>query len=196
VNQGKLVFDGFHKIAEIECEVKGQMVKREKLLVKGAVAGIVIDEDNRIGLVSQYRPVIKQQTKEIPAGVLDKDDLTAKEILIEELMEECEIPKHEILSVSEKPTHEYFMMSGNADGKIYFYEIHVKRQENKTVQDVDVDSVEWVGKETMQRYIQEGQIVDGKTILAYYYWLTKDIDKKIEEAKEQGKQELLDFLDS
>ncbi|PLS18942.1 hypothetical protein CVD28_00650 [Bacillus sp. M6-12] len=196
MNQEKLVFDGFHKIAEIECEVKGQTVKREKLLVKGAVAGIVIDEDNRMGLVSQYRPVIKQQTKEIPAGMLDKEGLTPKEILIEEIMEECEIPREEILSVSDKPIHEYFMMSGNADGTISLYEIRVKRQENKVVQDVDVDSVEWVDMDTMRQYIQEGEIVDGKTILAYYYWLTKDMKQKIEKAKEEGKQELLDFLDS
>lgn len=196
MSEEKLIFNGFHKIVEIDCEVKGQMVKREKLLVRGAVAGIVIDEDNRMGLVSQYRPVIQRHTKEIPAGVLDKDALTEKEILIEELMEECEIPKEEILSVSEKPTHEYFMMAGNADGKIYFYEIRVKRQENKIVQDVDVDSVEWVDQETMKQYIEEGQIVDGKTILVYYYWLTKDMEQKIAEAKEQGKQELLDFLDS
>lgn len=196
MNEERLVFDGFHKIVELECEMKGKMVKREKLLIKGAVAGIVIDEDNRMGLVSQYRPVIQRQTKEIPAGMLDKDGLSPKEIMLEELMEECEIFKDDILSVSEKTIHEYFMMTGNADGKIYFYEIFVKRQENKEVQDVDVDSVEWVDIKTMQRYIEEGQIVDGKTIMAYYYWLTKTLKEQLLEAKEQGKQELLDFLGS
>lgn len=169
----KMLFNGFHKIAEVECEIKGQMCKREKLLVKGAVAGIVIDACNRIGLVSQYRPVIQRQTKEIPAGVLDKEELTPVEILVEELMEECEIPKEQILSVSEKPVHQYFMMAGNTDATISFYEIRVASQENKEVADVDVDSVEWVDIQTMKKYIEEGQIVDGKTILAYYYWLTK-----------------------
>jgi ADP-ribose pyrophosphatase len=173
VENERLVFDGFHKIVEIDTKIKGEQVKREKLLVKSAVAGIVIDADNRIGLVSQYRPVIQRQTKEIPAGVLDKEGYSPLEILLEELMEECEIPKEQILSVSENPIHEHFMMGGNADGTISFYEIRVTRQEDKVVQDVDVDSVEWVDKETMKRYIQEGHIADGKTLLAYYYWLTK-----------------------
>lgn len=169
----KLLFDGFHKIVEVECKIKDKTVTREKLLIKSAVAGVVIDEDNRIGLVSQYRPVIERQTKEIPAGVLDKEGYSPIGILIEELMEECEISEEEILSVSKEPIHEYYMMAGNANATIALYEIHVKRQENKEVRDADVDSVEWVDKETMKRYIAEGHIVCEKTIVAYYYWLSK-----------------------
>lgn len=169
IKNEKLVYDGFHKVVEIETEMKNQKVIREKLLVKSAVAGMVVDEDGKIGLVTQYRPVIEQYTKEIPAGLLDKSGLTSTEILIEELLEECEIPKEDILSISEKPVHEYYMMAGSSDAFISLYVVHVKKQENKVVSDADVDSVEWVDLPTMNAFIQDGIIADGKTILTYHY---------------------------
>lgn len=173
MNNAKVVFDGFHKIVEFEAEVKGRIVKRELLVAKSAVAGIVIDENNRIGLVSQYRPTIQRQTKELPAGVLDKEGLSALETLVEELMEECEIPKEEILSITENPIEPYYMMAGNTDAIISFCEIRVKAQENKKVNDADVDDVEWVTLEQMKEYIGNGTICDSKTRMVYYYLLSQ-----------------------
>ena len=169
----KLVYDGFNKIIQFEAELKGKTVKREKLVAKSAVAGIIIDENNRIGLVSQYRPVVQQQSKEIPAGVLDKEGLTTKEILLEELMEECEVPQEDILSIKENPIEPYYMMIGNTDAIISFFEIRVKAQENKQVSDADVDEVEWVTLEQMKQYMTEGSIRDSKTNMVYYYLLSK-----------------------
>jgi ADP-ribose pyrophosphatase len=173
MKNAKVVFDGFHKIVEFESEVKGRTVKRESLVAKSAVAGIIIDENNRIGLVSQYRPVIQRHTKELPAGVLDKEGLSALDTLVEELMEECEISKEEILSIKENPIEPYFMMAGNTDAIISFCEIRVKAQENKKVNDADVDEVEWVTLEEMKEYISNGAICDSKTRMVYYYLLSQ-----------------------
>lgn len=173
MKNAKVVYDGFHKIVQFEAEMKGRTVKRERLMAKSAVAGIVIDENNRIGLVSQYRPVISQHTKELPAGVLDKKELSAVEILMEELMEECGIEKEEILSIAENPIPPYFMMAGNTDAVISFCEVRVKAQENKTVNDNDVYYVEWVTLTEMARYIEAGAICDSKTNMVYYYLLSQ-----------------------
>jgi len=173
MDNGKVVFDGFHKIVEFEAEMKGRKVKRELLVAKSAVAGIVIDERDRVGLVSQFRPVVGRKTKELPAGVLDKNGLSAVETLLEELLEECEIPKDEILFIKENPIQPYYMMIGNTDAKISFCEIRVKAQENKKVSDADVDEVEWVTIETMKEYIENGDICDSKTTMAYYYLLSQ-----------------------
>lgn len=174
----KILFEGFHKILEVTKKVKGKEVTREKLILKSAVAGIVIDENNKIALVNQFRPVPEIHTKEIPAGVLDKKNLTPVEILIEELMEECEIPKNEILSIEELPFPPYYMMVGSSDAKIGLYEVKVTAQEDKVVDDVDVDSVEWVDLDTFESYINEGLILDGKTLLAYYYLRLKSLTEK------------------
>lgn len=168
----KIVYNGFHKVAELWAEMKGVMVKREKLLVKSAVAGIVTDENGNIGLVSQYRPVIGKQTKEIPAGLIDKEGLTPEEILIEELFEECGIRKDHILSITPSVIPPYFMMGGSSDAKISIYRINVTAQQNQAINDADVDEVEWVDLATYKRYIDEEIISDGKSIIAYY--LLKD----------------------
>lgn len=169
----KVVFDGFNKIIEFEAEMKGKTVKRELLVAKSAVAGIVIDENNRIGLVSQYRPVVQLHTKEIPAGVLDKESLTPVETLVEELMEECMIPKSEILSINETDIPPFYMMIGNTDAKISIHLIRVKAQTDKVVDDNDVDKVEWLTLDEIQGFMNSGEICDNKTIMAYYYLRSK-----------------------
>lgn len=168
----KIVYDGFHKVAVLDVEMKGKQVTREKLLAKSAVAGIVTDEDGNIGLVSQYRPVIGRQTKEIPAGLLDKEGLSPEEILIEELWEECGISKENILSIVPSDIPSYFMMGGSSDATISIFRVFVTKQQNKIVEDADVDEVEWVSLATYKRYMDEGLISDGKSFLAYY--LLKD----------------------
>jgi len=88
------------------------------------------------------------------------------------LMEECEISKDEIISITEDPIEPYFMMAGNTDAILYFCQVRVKTQKNKKVKDNDVDEVEWVTLEQMKKYIQSGMICDSKTRMAYYYLAT------------------------
>lgn len=165
----ELVYDGFHKIKRITAMLKGKEVFREKLILKDAVAALVIDADNKIALVSQYRPTAKKNTLELPAGLMDKPNLSKIEVLLEELQEECEIEKEDILKVSETPYHDYFMVAGSSDARISLYEIRVTKQFNKKVADVDVDEVIWVSLEEMKQLIDLGEIADSKTILTYYY---------------------------
>lgn len=171
----KVLFNGFHKIEEVESVIKGERVLREKLVLKHAVAGIVVDENDKVGLVTQYRPLVGQMTKEIPAGVLDKEGLTPIEILLEELEEECEIPMSDVISISDEPVISYFMLEGNSNAKISIYEVTVKAQKDKTVSDVDVESVEWVDLETMDQLIKSGHIVDSKTMMTYHHLKNKTL---------------------
>lgn len=166
----KYLFDGFHKISEVDATIKGKKVKREKLHIKHAVAGLVIDENNRMAIVMQYRPTIDKRIKEIPAGVLDKEGLTPLETLIEELEEECGIQKDEILSINENPFYDYYMIPGSSDAKIKIYEIRVKAQMNKIVNDSEVEYVEWLTVDEVERNIREGLTPDPKTIISYHYF--------------------------
>lgn len=164
------LFDGFHKVSEVDTVIKGKKVKREKLHIKHAVAGLVIDENNRMALVMQYRPTIDKRIKEIPAGLLDKEDLTPLETLIEELEEECGIMSDEIISINDKPIHDYYMVVGSSDARISIYEVRVKAQVNKFVDDKDVEYVEWLTLEEVERDIITGLAPDPKTIISYYYF--------------------------
>ena len=50
------LFDGFHKVSEVDTVIKGKKVKREKLHIKHAVAGLVIDEKQSNGLSNAISP--------------------------------------------------------------------------------------------------------------------------------------------
>lgn len=165
------LYDGFHKIEKVQTEIKGKIVTREKLILKGAVGGCVIDDLGRMALVTQFRPTANFVSKEIPSGVLDKPLLTPIETLVEELQEECEIPKEDITVAYSTPFEEFFINIGSSDAIITIHEVFVKAQKQrvKLVQDADVESVEWAYLETVEGYIKRGLIKDPKTLLAYHY---------------------------
>lgn len=161
----KLAYDGWHKIAEIEAEIKGEKVLREKLILKSAVAAIITDTAGNIGLVKQYRPIIGKTVYEIPAGVMDKEGLTAEETLIEEIKEECEIDN--ILTIC--PLRPYYMVAGSSDATMQLFRVIVDPQPAfKEVADVEVESVHFVKPSKMYQMIQDGEIVCNKTIMAFY----------------------------
>lgn len=165
----RVLFDGFHTITEVEAEIKGKKVLREKLGLKSAVAAIVIDETGRIGLVSQYRPAIARHIWEIPAGVLDKD-LSNYQTLLEELEEECQITKEQVLFMDTEPVYKYFMVPGSSDAELSIYFVHVTKQEDKLVDDADVDMVRWFTLREFDELIESGQIVEGKTMIGYHFY--------------------------
>lgn len=167
MSNGEFLYEGFHKIEEVYSEVKGKRVKREKLHLPSAVGALVIDEDNKIALVKQYRPTVESYTKEIPAGILDKGK-TNKQTLLEELEEECEIKEEDILHFGEEPFSHYYMVTGSSDAVISLYLVRVKRQEDKLVEeDNDVEAVEWVTLEQFKQYIEDFKVVGAKCMVAY-----------------------------
>ena len=181
----EVAYKGFHEIIKMETEMKGKKVFREKLVLKEGVAAFLLDENERIALVKQYRPVAGVYTYELPAGLLDKPHLTAIETLIEELEEECQLSPSDILSYSETPIHKYYMIVGSSDAKIELYAFKVKAQTelNKEVDDVDVDSVLWLTFDELESLVQEEVIQDGKTINAYYYWKVQRLTNELDQLK-------------
>ena len=167
------IYDGFHKIEMIKAEMKGKTVSRERLIIPSAVGGLVVDSKGRVALVSQYRPTIGQYTKEIPAGILDKN-LSKIDTLLEELEEECEIKRTDIVHIYHKPFKEYYMITGSSDAKITLYAILVNDQgldHKEILDDNDVESIEWVTFDQFTKYVDDGLIVDAKTLFAYDYML-------------------------
>lgn len=171
MKETKLAFDGWHKIALVEAIIKGQKVQREKLLVNDSVGALVVDTNNRVGLVRQYRPTVGEYLWEIPAGVMDKVLLTPTATIIEELYEECEIKPEEILSIQPEPIEEYYMMAGSSDAIMRIYSFKVTAQTDKQVADVDVEEVKWFSLEEIKHMLQNKEIKDSKTKLALNHFL-------------------------
>lgn len=165
-----ILYNGWHKIEKVNCQIKGEEVEREKLHLKSAVGGIVTDTKHKIALVKQYRPIIKQHTCEIPAGVLDKEGLTPTEILVEELYEECGLQNEEILTIQPCTIKGFYMVTGSSDAYMYLMRVTVSHQSAiiKEVHDSEVESVHWVDFDVFEKMIITGQIIDNKTIMAYH----------------------------
>lgn len=168
-----LAYNGFHKIALIETEIKGQTVQREKLIVRDSVGALVIDNTGKVGLVRQYRPTVGEYLWEIPAGIMDKPYLTHIETILEELQEECEIDRKGIVLINETPVEEYYMMAGSSDAVMRIYHIRVMTQTDKQVADAEVEEVKWFKKFEIKQMLRNKEIKDSKTKLALNYFLEK-----------------------
>lgn len=165
----RMVYEGWHKIEERTVEMKGQIVKREILHSKDAVAAITTDKEGRIALVSQYRPALGKSILEIPAGVVDKN-LSLEKIIVEELEEECEINPKDIVSLQKTTPAGYHMVSGSSPAYTTMFRAKVKCLKDPAyeVNDVDVDYVLWLTFEQFEKKILSGEIVDAKTVFAYH----------------------------
>lgn len=170
----KLVYDGYVQIYDCIREKGGKVENYTKVALKGASAGIVINEDGKMALVSQYRVILGTNTLEIPAGTLDKN-ISIKDIIIEELEEECGITRSDILEISDEPVLTYNIIENMSDGKMHLFLIKVKNKETKPREDDDVDEVNFYSLEEIEELIKTRKITDPKTLIAFF--LYKDMIK-------------------
>ena len=170
----ELIYDGYVKIFDVKREREGKLEEFTKVHLRGASAGIVINEEGKMALVMQYRPIIGVKTLEVPAGTLDKD-ISKRDIIIEELEEECGIPRENILSISEEPVLTYKIIENMSDGEMHIFLINVKTAETKPKEDDDVDEVNFYTLDEIEDLIKERTITDPKTLISFF--LYKDMIK-------------------
>lgn len=170
MKNNKILYSGFHSIEKIEPVIKGEKRIIERIRMNDAVAAIMTDADGKIGLVRQYRPCVEEITYELPAGMMDKPGKTAKEVLMEELEEECEISRQNVDYFSEYPLHTYYMLCGSTNAVISIYRIRLSsKEQSKLVKDSDVESVEWFTLHQFENLVQQDGIKDAKTLMAYLF---------------------------
>lgn len=165
----KYLYDGFHKIEEIFSTVKGKMVKRERLILPSGVAGLVVNQNNEMALVKQFRPIINESVYEVPAGIMDKDK-SKEQTLLEELAEECNIDPKDVLSITPSFVNEYYMVISSGDSTLSLYHVEVQNQHDKVVEvdDSEVEYVKWFTLDEVEELVLNKQIKDPKTLIAYF----------------------------
>ncbi len=141
------------------------------------VAALLIDDKERVLLVEQYRPAVEKKTWEIPAGCLDKAGKSSVEILVEEIEEECAMnidsqELHLLTSYIPQIGHNYSTM------EIYFARLTQAQETERAVDDVDVERIRWWPLQELGQAIKLGDILDAKTILAYYCY--REMDRSCE----------------
>ena len=170
----KLIYDGYVKIYDVRKEKDGKVIEYTKVHLRGSSCGIVINEEGKMALVTQYRPIIGMETLEVPAGTLDKG-ISPKEIIIEELEEECGIAKEDIISITDKPVLTYNIIENMSDGEMHIFLIKVKTRNNKPKEEDDVDEVNFYTLEEIESLINKRIVTDPKTLISYF--LYKDMIK-------------------
>lgn len=130
-------------------------------------ASVICEIDQKICLVKQFRYPYGETVLEIPAGKLNVGE-DPKQTAIRELEEECGIKADDVeLLFTVYPT------PGYTNEKIYIYKA---TGFTKTKQNLDegefVESI-WYDKETLNKMIDNGEIKDGKTLIALLWYLRK-----------------------
>ncbi|AMP21431.1 hypothetical protein AZF37_08465 [endosymbiont 'TC1' of Trimyema compressum] len=140
----------------------------EILVKKDAVAALAEDKEERILLVKQFRPALLRETWEIPAGVMDKAGLDEKAIVIEELSEEAnlEVAENQLdFLISFMPE----MGISNSKIHLYYTKINYTGTDKTITDDLDVTAIKWFSHKDLEEEIAQGNLLDIKTLLAYYY---------------------------
>ncbi len=150
----------------------GGQSKREIVEHPGAVAILAIDENNNIWMVSQYRKAVEQVLMEIPAGTLEENE-GILECAQRELAEETGLIAEqwqEIIS--------YHCAPGFCTEKTFIYLAQKLSQESSPSLDRDEFlEVSKIPLETAYQQILNGDIIDGKSIIAIQYAVHNFMEK-------------------
>jgi ADP-ribose pyrophosphatase len=141
----------------------GITFSREIAVVVDAVAIAAVDEQDRILLIKQYRHAMKGPVWEIPAGRMDEEGETPEQTAIRELNEEADTNAEQI---------ELLTVFSNSVGwtceKTHVFSargLESTPQFNRQNEEADIEK-KWINLSEASKLVQEGIIIDAKTIIA------------------------------
>jgi ADP-ribose pyrophosphatase len=156
----------FSVVEETAHDPDGFEIRRSIVKHPGSAVMMAVDENDRILLVKQYRLPAESYLWELPAGRLDPGE-SSIEAAKRELREETGYQAsdwNELVTfwaspgyVGEKMT--IFLARGLTEG------------EKEPMEDERIE-LHWFGKEELAKAIHSGQVIDGKTIIGYFMWVS------------------------
>lgn len=142
----------------------GRYSKREIIRHSDAVAVFAVDDDENVYLVEQFRKPIDSLISEIPAGHVEEGE-EPQYTALRELCEETGLMAEEITLLNK-----YYSSPGFTDETIYFF---MARKLTSAEQSLDRDefiNVKKIPFDELLKLVRENKIIDGKTILATYFY--------------------------
>ena len=142
----------------------GQEATREVIDHPGAVAILAVADDARICLVRQYRHATDRILLELPAGKLERvipgqteDPLEAAQ---RELAEECQLRAR-----AWRRLLEFYLAAGYSSEKMTLFEAKGLEAVDARLDDDEFLEVTWMTPGEAIQAVQDGRIVDSKTII-------------------------------
>lgn len=166
----RLVYDGWIKVYKREIGDKSYDILKNH----DAVAVFLINDEDEVLLVRQYRPALMMETMEIPAGVLDVEGESVDECAAREVFEESGI---KLESSSLKKMLQYKPMMGLSNSTMSIFLGRVEKENSKiniNLEDDEVTEAFWMPMNLLKLNIEEGKIFDSKTLMSYYYYIALD----------------------
>lgn len=167
------VFDGHLIQVEVQTVATpaGNEARREIVHHAPAVAILMVDDDDRMILMKQWRAPVGKVTYEIPAGkVDDRDNGDADQAAIREMNEETRLQAAHLTKINGAYTS-----IGFCDEYITTYlATGLSPVDDALPQDADEElAMLKVDADQALAMIQNGEIEDMKTVSAIYYWISR-----------------------
>lgn len=150
---------------EIATDPSGFEIRRYIIRHPGSAVMMAVDDKDRVLLIKQFRLPAKQELWEIPAGRLDPGETPLKAAK-RELREETGYTAKQWEKLVA-----FWPSPGYVDEKMtIFLAQDLTAGEQEPMEDERIET-RWFPKRELGRMIEEGEIHDGKTIIAYFLWL-------------------------
>jgi ADP-ribose pyrophosphatase len=163
-------YQGFINIDELTVKTRsGKEVKRQVMVRKDAVAGIVYDtKKKKFIFVNQWRPGSNTEILEIVAGTLDVEGEDPRDAMIREIDEEIGYETDKIQLIDEC----YMSPGGSSEViTIYYCEVSNKIHEGGGLENEDIDVIEMDLDEVLSTRFR-----DAKTLIGINY-IKQNINK-------------------
>mgnify|MGYP003702022585 CR=1 FL=1 len=133
----------------------------------GAACVLALTAEQQVVLVRQWRYPLGKPVLEVPAGKLDMAGEDPAACALRELAEETPYVADAV-----RLLHTFYTAPGFCDEKIYLYQAEGVRA-GSTLQNDEDEFTETVllGREAIRAALQNGEIVDAKTLIGLQYWL-------------------------
>jgi len=166
IGKDELVFDrgaGRLKVAEFDYTPEGGTTKKwVGIRLADAVAVVAQHDDGSITFVEQVRPVIKRSILELPAGTIDEGELPY-EAAVRELREETGLEASNWLFLGM-----IWPSPGISDEEIHLWRATSLSQGEQDLDEDERINLKRISADEIENMIAQGQINDGKTLLALH----------------------------
>ena len=162
------VYDGFFKVEKVFAEHKGEIIKRDIVINKNAVAALVFDtQKQEYILTEQFRMPAKKRLLEIVAGLLDKEDEDPETCIAREIEEEVgyAVDKLEFIQA-------FYSTPGSYSEKIWLYYAEVSKKTGAGG-GVDAENEEIKTVSFSRQKLLSQKIEDAKTLIAVLWLQTR-----------------------
>ncbi|MDU5923032.1 MAG: NUDIX hydrolase, partial [Finegoldia magna] len=114
---------------------------------------------------SQYRKAIDQQLMELPAGLIEHNE-TPKDAAIREMREEIGYNCNSLTYLFDA-----YSSPGFSDEKVSFFMAQDLFKDELEADDDEFLNIELIEQDKLMQMIEDGVIIDGKTIMGILYYL-------------------------